>query len=167
MPAFRCTNKLLNQLGEKSPRELEPHIDDWHANLIWVERKKLLFFCSSSTLFCCVTPPVLKSEIQSLNTIFLSALESAMRFGQFSEHNIDHCLSKYESMAIAKTNNLSVLGSMTDYLYHLKCWVEEFGGLASCDVASVAQSLNKIPQVQREFFNALEAFHRSLIRGVD
>ena len=166
MAAFCCTKKLLDQLGVKSPRELEPHADDWHVNLIWVERKKLLFFCSSSTLFCCVTPPVFKSEIRSLNTIFLSALEGAMRFGQFSEYNIDHCLSKYESMEIAKTNNRSVLGSMTDYVFHLKYWIEVYGGLTSCDVAAIAHRLNKIPQVQREFFNALEAFHRRLVRGV-
>jgi hypothetical protein len=69
-------------------------------------------------------------------------------------------------MKIAKTNSRSVLGSMTDYVFHLKYWIEAYGGLASCDLGAVMHRLNEIPQVQREFFNALQAFQRSMIRGV-
>jgi len=165
MPAFRCTQKLLAQLGVRHPPDIEDEGDDWHANLIWIERKKLVLFCSTSTLFCCVTPPVSKSEIQGLNRLFLLALHHTLQHEGFPDDDIVHCCSLYQSMSIAKTNDRSILGTMTDYTFHLKYWVDRYGGLAWCDLGRVMRHLNEMPQVKRDFYNSLEAFKQSLIRG--
>ena len=166
MPALRCTKKLLTQLGERHPPAIEDEGDDWHANLIWVERKKLVLFCSTSTLFCCVTPPVGKSEMQALNRIFLSALQHTLQVEGFPDDDIAHCCSVYQFMSITKTNDRSILGAMTDYTFHLKCWIDRYGGLARCDLGRVMHHLNEIPQAKHDFYNSLEAFKQSLIRGI-
>ena len=120
MATLRCTKKLLAQVGVKPAPVEEFGDDDWHANLVWVERKKHVLFCSDQTLFCCVTPPVHKSEIQSLNELFLSTLGWAMQRAGFTDQMVRRFLSKHESMMTTTTRNRSVLGSMNDYVYHLK-----------------------------------------------
>ena len=109
MPALRCTQKLLAQLGVRHPPAIEDEGDDWHANLIWVEGKKLVLFCSTSTLFCCVTPPVAKSEMQALNRLFLLALQHTLQHEGFPDEDIAHCCSLYQSMPITKTTDRSIL----------------------------------------------------------
>jgi len=166
MPALRCTQKLLAQLGERHPPALVDEGDDWHANLIWVERKKLVLFCSTSTLLCCVSPPVTKSEIQALNRIFLSALQHTLQYEGFPDNDVEHCCSLYQSMPITKTNDRSILGTMTDCKFHLTHWINRYGGLAKCNLGKVIHHLNEMPQVKRNFYNSLEAFKQSLIRGI-
>lgn len=157
---------MLNFLGEKPLLDCGDDFRDWHANLLWIERRKFIIFCSSSTLFCCLAGPVRKSELQSLEYVFLLALDRAMRFEGFSDLDISYCHSIYESMSIARTNSRSVLGTMTDYVFHLKYLIDVHGGLATCNLDQVVHQLNYMPQVKRDFFNALQAFQRSLIRGV-
>ena len=140
--------------------------DDWHANLVWVERKKLVLFCSNRTLFCCVSPPVLKAQIQSIVPLFLSSLRYQMQHEGFTSYDIAYAIAKYESMGVGRTNNRSVLGSMNDYVFHLGYRIYGDGGLAKCNLGEVVQYLNKIPQVSRDFRNAIRTFKKSLIRGV-
>jgi len=165
MPALRCTHKLLTQLGTRNPPDIEDEGDDWHANLIWIERKKLVLFCSTRTLLCCVTPPVTKSEIQALNRLFLLALQHTLQHEGFSHGDIAHCCSLYQSMPIAKTNDRSILGTMNDYTFQLKRWVDRYDGLERCDLGRVMHHLNEMPQIKRDFYNSLEAFKQSLVRG--
>jgi hypothetical protein len=168
MSTLRCTKKLLALVGVKPEPESNHDVgsDDWHANLVWVERKKLVLFCSNRTLFCCVSPPVLKAQIQSIVPLFLSSLGSQMQYEGFAENDIAHVIAKYESMGVGRTNNRSVVGSMNDYVFHLDYRIYTDGGLAACNLGEVVQFLNQIPQVGREFHNGIGAFKRSLIRGV-
>jgi len=168
MSTLRCTKKLLALTGIKPEPKSNPAdgSDDWHANLVWVERKKLVLFCSNLTLFCCVSPPVLKAQIQSIVPLFLSSLQYQMRYEGFTSYDIDYAIAKYESMGVGRTNNRSVLGSMNDYVFHLGYRIWDDGGLAECNLGEVVQYLNRIPQVGRDFHNAIGAFKRSLIRGV-
>ncbi len=166
MPTLRCTRKLLTEVGLKRAPEYADHPDDWHANLVWVDRKKILLFCSTETLYCCLTPACSRADIRNLQSLFLPALAAAMDADGFSRTTIEYCLAKHSEMDIGATNNRSVLGSMTDYAFHLKHYVFSDGGLHNYDPGEIARRLNYIPQVQRHFFNAKEAFQRRLIHGV-
>ena len=165
MPAIRCTKKLLSQLVGK-PVEVKSTTDDWHANLIRIGPKKIILFCSDATLFCCVTPPVSKVEIQSLEELFLHTLDWQMRHEGFSSFQIQHCQTNLSNMAITSSGNRSVLGSMTDYVFHLRHWIDRYGGTEHMDIRQVTHHLNEIPQAKREFHNALDSFKKSLIQGV-
>lgn len=166
MPSFRCTRKLLKELGAKPIEGPEPHVDDWHANLLRFGPKKIVLFCSSSTLYACVTPPVTRKDIRNIESIFVPALESAMGQEGFSEESISFALSRYAEMSIAKTNDRSVTGSMTDYLYHIESIIWDAGGIENCDFGMVFALLNDIPQIKRDLHCASDAFKKTLIRGV-
>lgn len=168
MSRLRCTKKLLALTGIKPKPEpnFDTESDDWHANLVWVERKKLVLFCSNQTLFCCVSPPVLKVQIQSIVPLFLESLRYQMQCEGFTSYDIAYAIAKYESMDVGRTNNRSVLGSLNDYVLHLGYRIHSDGGLANCNLGEVVKLLNQIPQVGREFHNGIGAFKRSLIRGI-
>ncbi len=166
MPAFRCTGKLLKELGLKKPELIDPHPDDWHANLLRFGPKKFVLFCSTKTLFTCLTPPVSRAEIRDLDTLFFSALHSAMVAEGFSSASFSYVMAKYKDMEIAKTYDKSVLGSMTDYLFHIDSIFWHADGFEGLDFGQVSFKLNTIPQVKREFFSASDAFKKTLIREV-
>ena len=92
MPTFRCTKKLLDQFEIKTCSAPDLGLDDWHANLLLIERRKLILFCSDLALFCCVSEPFTKNQNKTIETIFLSALETAMRYENFSNSTIDNTL---------------------------------------------------------------------------
>ncbi len=68
--ALRCTQKLLKQASFIKPPAVPESDDDWHANLIWIDRRKHVLFCSDRTLFCCLTPSVRKAEIVTMSDLF-------------------------------------------------------------------------------------------------
>jgi len=158
MAVLRCTKKLLTQVGLKQVPEIDSTIEDWHANLIWIERKKAVLFCSDSTLFCCLAPAVRKAQIQTLGDLFISTLTQSMAYEGYSNDLISRYVSRFEAIEITRTNNRSVLGSMNDYVFHLEYWMDRYGGVVDANVGAVEHQLNIIPQVKREFFNSLEAF---------
>ncbi len=167
MSTLCCTKKLLALTGLKpEPKsQFEDEADDWHANVVWVERKKLVLFCSNQTLFCCISPPVLKAQIQSIVPLFLSSLRYQMQYQGFMESDIAYAIGRHKAMGVGRTNNRSVLGSMNDYVFHLGYRIREDGGLAACNLGEVVQYLNQIPQAGRTFYNAISAFKKRLIRG--
>ena len=166
MPAIRCTEKLLKEVGVKPASAEEVGAATWHANLVWLEHRKHVLFCADETLFCCVTPPVRRSEIRSLNELLLSSLEWTMRAVGYREELIARFVSRHETMAITGTRSRSVVGSMNDYVFHFKSLVEWHGGWANCDLAEIVTQLNDIPQVPRDFHNSCEALREKLEREV-
>ena len=89
-----------------------------------------------------------------------------MKAEGFSGRSIEYCLSKYQGMGVSKTYDKSVLGSMTDYLFHIDSIFWHAGGFEGLDFGKVSYKLNAIPQVKREFFSASDGFKKTLIRGV-
>ena len=83
-----------------------------------------------------------------------------MHAGGFSRNDIDLCMAKHDSIVVTKTTKRSVLGSMNDYVVHLKHWIERYGGLSNCDLGVIAHQLNQIPQIKLDCFNAFEAFRQ-------
>ena len=166
MPSFRCTGKLLKEIGVRKPEPIEHSNSDWHANLLRFGPKKFVLFCSTDTLFACLTPPVSRAQIRDLDSIFFPALKAAMMAEGFSVDSIEYCTSKYRGMGISKTYDKSVLGTMTDYLFHIDSIFWHAGGFEGLDFGQVSARLNDIPQVKRDWFNASDAFKKTLIRGV-
>ena len=162
MSKLRCTKKLLDQAELKPEQDTEDSGNDWHANLIWIDRRKTILFCSDATLFCCVAADVRKSDIRSMESLFITSLTDTMRFEGYSPGIIAQYVMELRPVEIRKSSNRSVLGSMNDYVFHLKYLVEDAGGLAHSDMGAVAHNLNIIPQVKRSFFNAIEAFDQSI-----
>ncbi len=89
-----------------------------------------------------------------------------MQHHGYSSGTIAEYILGLHPIEIGRSNNRSVLGSMNDYVFHLKFLIERSGGLVYSDLGATTQSLNQIPQVKRSFFNAAEAFDQSITERV-
>ena len=69
MPLIRCTRKLQKEMG-LTPADLvddEPrfsYLGSWHANLLYIERKKCVLVANDKTLFNFLMPDLTRGYCQ-------------------------------------------------------------------------------------------------------
>ena len=61
------------------------------------------------------------------------------------QKQIEFFLDSNRKIEIAKTNNRSVLGSMTDLTFQVKYQIRDEGGLLNTDIMKLNHDLNRIP----------------------
>jgi len=164
MGIMRCTAKLLNELGTKPaivPTE-PPCLSDWHANLIWVERKKCVLFTNDQTLYSFLIQ-VKKPLSEDFGKLFrLGLLKSLM-----SEGLDDACgaymIGKQGAIVLTKTNSRSILGSMNDLAFQIKCMIRAMGGFVNADLSEISRELNRIPMRAIKYNVGIEELKRRLV----
>ena len=150
MQLIRCTAKLLKEVGLK-PTELqhdEPQfsfLGPWHANLVYIDRRKSVLFVNDRTLFNFMLPDVNRAQIRGLPDLFLSGLSCVISAEDFPEEVKRKILKEYEQIALAKSSNRSVLGSANDLAYHYKFSILDAGGVHSWRVPEIIRQLNRMP----------------------
>jgi hypothetical protein len=147
MAIIRCTKKLLDELKVK-PDDVEgqsQNLSNWHANLIRVDRRKCILFTHDATLFSIFLPGVRKSEFQKIKDIFGQVLFKSLIGESFSQTHVELFLEDFRNIQFSKTNNRSVLGSMTDLTFQIKFTVSTYGGLDNTDIVQLNHDLNRVP----------------------
>lgn len=144
---LRCTLKLLKELGVVPlERDVQAGVlGSWHANLLRFERRKCVLFTNDATLYSVFVPGLRKPQFQRIAEVFGRALFRSLRLNGFSQKQIEAVLGEIAELAIAKTNNRSVLGSMNDLAYQLQFMIPSMGGLEYCSIDDVNQRLNRTP----------------------
>lgn len=64
---------------------------------------------------------------------------------------------------IAKTNSRSILGSMNDLAFQIKCIVHAMGGLVITDLSEINRQLNYIPMSAIKYNVGIEELRRRLV----
>ena len=139
MAILRCTKKLLNELKTK-PSEGTTSSDEvgsWHANLLRVDRRKCILFTHDATLYSFLVPGLKKPQFKNLIEVFGQNLFKNLIFENFPQNQIESVLDEHREIIIAKTNNRSVLGSMTDLSFQLKYRIAAMGGLVNIDLTEL------------------------------
>ncbi len=162
MQLIRCTKKLQKILGLKIGELFEQNIEDsilgpWHANLIYIDRKKCILFVNDKTLFNFIIPDVNKSQFKELSSLFkmhLACVLSDLGVPEIAKVKI---MSEYDTIQFANTNNKSVLGSMNDLAYHYKHHILYEGGVQSPAVPNIIKKLNHMPMGALEYKFSIEA----------
>ena len=150
MQLIRCTKKLQKEMGLK-PSDLcaeEPrfsYLGPWHANLIYINRRKCLLFANDRTLFNFIVPDVSRENIRELEGLFTSYLSCILADEGFAEADRQRMLSEYDEIGFANTSSKSVLGSMNDLAFHYKYSILESGGVHSPAVPEIIRRLNRMP----------------------
>jgi len=144
---IRCTAKLLEEIGSRQLTEpgQSPSLWDWHANLLRIERKKLVLFTNDQTLYSFFVRFVKRPLLSDFIEVFRLGLFRNLMGDGFTEQQIEYALRDYRNVMISKTNSRSVLGSMNDLAFQLKCLIEAMGGLDRADLSEVSRRLNRIP----------------------
>jgi hypothetical protein len=150
MQLIRCTAKLIKELGlKKSALVDEPpkfsFLGQWHANLIYIYRRKCVLFANDKTLINFIVPDVSRAEIKNLGNMFESMFRCILADEGYSQEQIKEILTEYSEIGIGKSNNRSVLGSLNDLAFHYEHSILENGGPHSAAIPSIISRLNRMP----------------------
>jgi len=162
MPLLRCTKKLQKEMGLKQDdlTLLEPpfsFLGSWHANLLYIERRKCVLFVNDKTLFNFLVPDLPRSQILKLGTVFLKYLECIISDEGFDPAIKERILGEYSEIGYAPTTSKRILGSMNDLAYHYKHHVIAGGGAHGCNLPEIIRSLNRMPMGAIGYQFSLEA----------
>ena len=67
-----------------------------------------------------------------------------------------------QSALVGKTNNRSVLGSMNEYAFQMKCQIAREGGLERVDIDRLNLQMNKMPMGALKYEYPIDAVVREL-----
>jgi len=147
MGIIGCTAKLLTELKTKptnGPSQSSAWCD-WHANLLWVDRKKCVLFTNNQTLYSFLLPSMKKPMLENFEEVFRLGLFKNLVTEGFAEPQVEYVLREHQHIVIAKTNSRSILGSMNDLAFQIKSMIYATGGLANADLSEINRQMNRIP----------------------
>ena len=147
MAFIRCTAKLLKELGIKPTNapDQPPSLCDWHANLLWLNRKKYVLFTNDQTLYSLLLYWTRMPRSADFLERFKFGLFKSLMSEGLIEAQIEYLLSKHSQITVTKTNSRSVLGSMNDLNFQIKSMIRVSGGLTDADLSEINRHLNRIP----------------------
>ena len=150
MQLIRCTAKLLKEMGLK-PKDLQDSessrsfLGQWHANLIYIDRRKTVLFVNDRTLFNFIVPDMTRSQIRELPEHFRLMLSCVLADQAVPEEVRKRILKEYAEIGFAKSSDRSVMGSSNDIAFHYKYRIVDAGGIHSPQVPRIIRDLNRMP----------------------
>ena len=162
MQLIRCTEKLRKEMGLKKSELAETVISSsrlgqWHANLIYIDRKKCVLFANDLTLFNFIVPDLKRAHIRELDKIFRQFLTTVVNSEPDLAGVAQKIVEEHATIEFASTNNRSVLGSMNDLAYQYTYLILERGGVHSPYVPEIIKSQNRLPMGALNHMHAIEA----------
>lgn len=150
MQLIRCTARLLKEVGLRAS-DLEQSspassfLGQWHANLIYIDRRKTLLFVNDRTLFNFIIPDVTRPQIRELPGQFRFMLSRVLADEGVPDDVRARILAEYEQIGLARSSDRSVLGSSNDIAFHYKYLILDAGGIHSWQVPQIIRDLNRMP----------------------
>lgn len=149
MQLIHCTQKLLKEMGLKKsdlPTDSSPGavLGPWHANLLYIDRRKCILLANDKTLFNFIVPDLKKEHIRQLDALFPQWLQCILAEEGFDEAIRDKIMVEYRDIGFASTHSRVVLGSMNDLAFHYKIQIESAGGVHSYMIPQIIRQLNRM-----------------------
>ena len=126
-------------------KELHHPDDCWHANLIYIDKRKTLLFVNDGTLFNFVVPGVSREQIREMGELFTGYLSCVLSDEGFDETAKKNLLGNGKALSFTSVTNPSVLGSLNDLAYNYKYSIMSSGGIHSAAVPAIIRKLNRMP----------------------
>ncbi len=164
MQTIKCTAKLRKEMGLKTASLPEPTpqsglLGAWHANLIYVNRKKCVLFVNDKTLYNFAVINLSRAKIRELDSVFLQNLVLNLFQEGFSEEQVKQLTQEYDHIQFAKTDNKSVLGSMNDLAWHYKYHLVEAG---EDFLSHIVHELNRMPMGAKDYIFPIEMLKKAV-----
>lgn len=143
---IRCTRKLLEELSVQPAdvADVSP-VSSWHANLLLIDRRKCAIVTHDLSLLTLFMPGLRRAAFDHFDDVFGQALFRTMRLFDFEQEKIERMLTWSRSNLYTTTNDRSVLGSMNDMAFHIRDYIDAFGGLSVADQDEISVRINRIP----------------------
>ncbi|MFP4379160.1 MAG: DUF6933 domain-containing protein [Candidatus Sumerlaeia bacterium] len=162
MQLIRCTAKLRKEMGLK-PKDLtsevpeESRLGQWHANLIYIDRRKTLLFVNDRTLFNFIAPAVSRAQISELDKIFRLMLSCTLADEKVPDSTRELILEEYTEIAYAKSSSRIVLGAANDLAYHYETQILHAGGVHSPLAPQIIRKNNRLPFKPLKYLDPINA----------
>jgi hypothetical protein len=163
MIAIQCTQKLLKQIGREYTEAIIPTfpLGCWHANLLIPDRRKSVLFTNDLTKYSFLVPGLRKPHFQMLEEIFSQALLKCLLNEGFAQEAIEKVLDEIREIAIARTGDRSVLGTMNEIARDIRWKVAEYG-LMDTDITKLNMDINRVPYRPLGYKYSIEALREAL-----
>ena len=138
----------------------EAPLGPWHANLIYIARRKCILFVNDITLFNFIVSDVKRDQIKKLADMFKTTLSCVLSEEGISGPRLEHILSGCEDAKISKTDSKKVLGTMNDLAYHYELSILDAGGVHSYQIPEIIKKLNRMPMGALEYGSPVEALKK-------
>jgi len=167
MQTIKCTAKLRKEMGLEDSALFDGDVTGsvlgpWHANLIYIDRRKCVLFANDKTFFNFLAPNARRDQIRELQKLFLSWLRPTLFFEGFSEAECEKIAAEYAEIGYAKTDNASVLGTMNDLAFQYTYLIKRAGGIHSAEVPAIISMLNYMPMGALKYRFAMGELRRLL-----
>ena len=137
----------------------------WHANLLYIDRRKCVLFTNDRTLFNFIVPGVKRAEIRKLDALFLSWLPSVLNGERLPGGLVEQIMAESAHVVYGSACDRSVLGSMNDLAFHYKFLVHDAGGVHSAEVPGIIRKLNHMPMRALQYILPVEEL--KALYGID
>ena len=134
-----------SDLVEESPKF--SYLGQWHANLIYINRRKCVLFANDRTLVNFIVPDVSRSEIRELSEMFREIFRCILVSEGYEKAVAEKILTEYSEVCYGKSNNRSVLGSLNDLASHYEHRILSCGGVKTYEIPSIISELNRMPML--------------------
>ena len=165
MPSIKCTKRLATRAGLDLAVAAKDSPDDWHANIFTIDRRFYVIFCEDKSRLTCLAGPVKKPDLQKLPTLLQLSLRRTLRHEGFSETSTLYATSKLNCMRLTKTDNRSILGTISDNIWHIEVYVHDAGGVEPFGIENFSHHVNHMPMNPLTWKYAIEEFRRNIIHA--
>ena len=163
MPSIKLTKKLADRAGLKLLAPTQSTPNDWHANLFRFDRRSYVIFCSDLTRLTCLAGPVIKADLQDLPGLLFNALTRTLASEDFSDTAICYAISRLERIQLAKSDDRSILGTISDNLWHVDIHAYDAGGIELIGLEQLSKRVNHMPLKPLSWGFAIDAFRKTVI----
>ena len=94
------------------PVSNETILDDWHANMFYIGRKKSVIFCNNRTLYSVVACGVNRENIRELSKLLRRELGKALLDDGLDGALIQKLVNEVRDVSFAPTDDRTVVGIM-------------------------------------------------------
>lgn len=142
---LKCTKTLLDKLkidtkNMKSNLVLDPNLNNWHCNIFKFGRTNTLLLTHDKTFYSFFLSGYKADDFKNFDFCIKEDIFKMMYSLNFQQKQIETILNSMENITYSKTDNKSVLASMTQ----IKRFVE--GGVyRGDDIIDINQRINTIP----------------------
>jgi hypothetical protein len=152
----------LKPVDFTSKKASEGRLGSWHANLIYIERRKCVLFTNDRTLLNFLVPGVSRDQIRELSEMFRQHLQKLLKEEGIDEELRTGLAREYREIHYDKSNSRSILGSMNDLAYHYEVQVAHHGGFQQCSMPFIRKRLNRMPMGVLDYLNPIEVFNKKI-----
>lgn len=163
MPVMRPTTKLWRDLGGRGrlpeyAEKAEPcRLSDWSATRTYIAGKPMVLFAHRETILTVFVP---MGPLEIVLVMFRQVLASELNRIEIPPSLIDVEIDGLADMSIAKTNDRSVVGSLTLLAGELEWMAEHALERGELNLEKLQTSLNQTPHVKREESYAEDAVRK-------